>query len=220
MSVMRTFALFLLVVLAGTASAHTTAGLGRRRHGRLRRPGRPHLPPLHARPAARPARRRGLLRPRCRHPLDARHVFINNNSNGTPAEDGHSWQLRLDLTAPRRPRRHGAGQPRLRRAQGLLHRHLRLRRRQRELRRHRSSLGRRPGPRHGLRDRHRVDFTVGLGADYYFDSTLEGHDTSYSPDDDNVNPHEDYDWNSADDAINQPSLEIVGLIGVRWRLGD
>jgi hypothetical protein len=153
-------------------------------------------------------------------PLDARHVFINNNSNGTPTEDGHSWQLRLDLTHPfahlgTAPVNLGFG---VRKAfyTGTF-----------------DFVGGnenfdvtgRPWGVGLVLDTslpigNRVDFTLMAGADYYFDSRLEGHDTSYSPDNDNVNPHEDYQWQDADDAINQPSVEIVGLVGLRWRLGD
>jgi hypothetical protein len=220
MSVTRIFALSLLVILAGTASAHTTAGLGAGAtagfgaqadltfHHFTR-----DLPLALRFAVAYSGGDAGI-------PMVARHVFINNNTNGTPTEDGHSWQLRLDLTHPiahigAAPVNLGFG---VRKAffTGTF-----------------DFVGGnenfdvtgRPWGVGLVLDTafamgNRVDFTVGLGADYYFDSTLEGHDTSYSPDNDNVNPHEDYDWNSADDAINQPSLEIVGLVGLRWRLGD
>ena len=34
------------------------------------------------------------------HALDARRVFINNNTNGTPETSASTWQLRLDLLLP------------------------------------------------------------------------------------------------------------------------
>ncbi len=124
-------------------------------------------------------------------PLDARHVFINNNTNGTPTEDGHTWQLRFDLAHP------------------VAH------------------LGKSPV---NLGLGARKAFFTGtfdfVGGNENFDVTGRPWgvglvlDTSYSPDNDNVNPHEDYDWDDADAAINQPSLEALGLVGLRWRLGD
>ncbi len=65
----------------------------------------------------------------------------------------------------------------------------------------------------------RLDFTLQAGADHYFDSTLAGHDTTYDPDGDHSNPRDGYDYDSADDAVNQPSLEFFGLIGLRLHLG-
>jgi hypothetical protein len=57
------------------------------------------------------------------------------------------------------------------------------------------------------------------GAEYFFDSRLTGHDTSYSPDGDNVNPRKDYTYNDADDAVDQPVLRPIALLGFSYRLG-
>jgi hypothetical protein len=60
---------------------------------------------------------------------------------------------------------------------------------------------------------------VSGGADYFFPSRLQGHDTSYSPDNDNVNPREDFTYSEADDAVGQPVLRPMAMVGLRWRLG-
>ena len=57
------------------------------------------------------------------------------------------------------------------------------------------------------------------GAEYFFSSRLTGHDTSYSPDGDNVNPRKEYTYADADDAVDQPVLRPVILLGVSYRLG-
>jgi len=64
-----------------------------------------------------------------------------------------------------------------------------------------------------------------LGVDYYFPSTLRGHDTSYSPDNDNVNPHNDnengdipFTYKDADKAIKQPRFMPRAMIGVNYSL--
>lgn len=151
--------------------------------------------------------------------LDARHVFINDNTNGTPDESAHTWQFRLDLLRPvgqfaGMPLRLGVG---LRRAAftstfdyvggnekfdvtaGLW------------------GVGALVESAFPVTDT--VDFTLQAGLDHFFDAELEGHDTAYSPDGDHTNPRDGYDFDSADDAVNQPALEFFGLIGVRVRLG-
>ena len=65
----------------------------------------------------------------------------------------------------------------------------------------------------------KIDFTMLAGADYYFSSTLYGHDTSYSPNGESENPREDYQYSDADRAINQPSFEPRLMLGLRYRLG-
>jgi hypothetical protein len=62
----------------------------------------------------------------------------------------------------------------------------------------------------------RFDLVVAGGVDYYFRSTLQGHDTAYSPDDDNVNPREDFTYADADAAISQPKLKPLVMMGFAY----
>lgn len=64
-------------------------------------------------------------------------------------------------------------------------------------------------------------FILGLntGTDYYLSSTLYGHDTSYGPDGEKINPREDYDYQDADKAINQPKFELRLMLGLSYRFG-
>jgi hypothetical protein len=64
----------------------------------------------------------------------------------------------------------------------------------------------------------RTDLGLGGGVDYYFASTLTGHDTSYSPDGSTVNGREDYSHSTADEAIHQPKLELRLMLGFSRRL--
>jgi hypothetical protein len=52
--------------------------------------------------------------------------------------------------------------------------------------------------------------------EYYFSSRLRGHDTSYSPDGENVNPREEYTYNDANEAINRPGIEFRLMIGLQY----
>lgn len=60
------------------------------------------------------------------------------------------------------------------------------------------------------------DLVFSLGADYYFNSTLEGHDTAYSPDGQNVNTRLGYTYYDADQAINQPKIMLRTMIGFNY----
>lgn len=153
-------------------------------------------------------------------PLAARRVFINNNTNGTPTETGHSWQLRLDLVRPvghlgRAPLNLGLG---LRKAfftgtfdyiGGNEDFDVTCR-----------PWGLGVGLDTGFAVGRNSSFTLAAGLDRYFGATLEGHDTAYNPDGTIVNQQEDYAWADADEAINQPRWELTAVMGLRWRLGD
>jgi hypothetical protein len=56
------------------------------------------------------------------------------------------------------------------------------------------------------------------GLDYFLQGALEGHDTAYSPDGEDVNPREGYDYKDADRAVNQPEVAVHLLIGVGMTL--
>lgn len=64
----------------------------------------------------------------------------------------------------------------------------------------------------------RSSFTMSTGVDYYFDSTLAGHDTAYSPDGEHRNSRKDYGYDDADEAIDQPELDFHILFGIEYRL--
>lgn len=55
-------------------------------------------------------------------------------------------------------------------------------------------------------------------ADYFFSSRLTGHDTSYGPGGDDVNPREDFTYSHADSAIGQPKLRFRLMIGFSYRI--
>ena len=58
-----------------------------------------------------------------------------------------------------------------------------------------------------------LDLVIAYGLDFYVPSTLTGHDTSYSPDNDNINPTRDnqndnvyFIYRDANRAIRQPEF--------------
>lgn len=71
----------------------------------------------------------------------------------------------------------------------------------------------------------RLNLLAALGFDYFFNNTLKGHDTSYSPDNDNVNPRQDnlnndveFTFSDANEAIKQPSLMPRILLGIVYKI--
>lgn len=71
----------------------------------------------------------------------------------------------------------------------------------------------------------KLNFVVAAGLDYFFNNTLQGHDTSYSPDNDNINPRNDnqnndeqFTYSDANDAVNQPNFMPRVLLGIQLKL--
>lgn len=64
----------------------------------------------------------------------------------------------------------------------------------------------------------RANLVLSLGVDHYLQGTLSGHDTSYSPDGEDVNPRNDYTWNTADKAIDQPRQRARVNLGLSYEL--
>lgn len=151
--------------------------------------------------------------------LDARHVFINDNTNGTPEESADTWQFRLDLMLPlteigRSPVSVGAG---LRRASFTGTYNFIGGNEKFDVTSSQWGVGLFLETAFAVSDQ--LDFMITAGADHFFDAALAGHDTTYDPDGDHANPRDGYDYESADDAINQPTFEFHGLLGLRLRLG-
>lgn len=64
----------------------------------------------------------------------------------------------------------------------------------------------------------KTDLIISAGLDYFFPATLYGHDTSYSPDGETVNGRHDYSYSDADQAIRQPKLNPHLLAGLQIHL--
>jgi hypothetical protein len=64
----------------------------------------------------------------------------------------------------------------------------------------------------------RLFFTINLGLDYYFPSQLSGHGTYYyNPGGKDDVPRQNYTYEDADRAVNQPGLAVRAMLGVRYR---
>jgi hypothetical protein len=148
---------------------------------------------------------------------DARQIFINNATNGSPEKKGQNWELKLDFLYPVKllsalqTQMFGGG-------------------------RHSSFTGNfkfvggnedfdvtssQWGVGGGLESHfgmsRRVDLLLTAGVDYYFGGMLYGHDTAYNPNNENVNPREDFTYSDADAAIGRPTLKPLVMLGFGYR---
>jgi hypothetical protein len=147
------------------------------------------------------------------HPLDARRVFINDATNGVPQEKGHYWDFSFDLLYP-------ISLGSLERAQlygGLRHArftgNFRFIGGNEDFDINSNHWGFGSGLETYIGVTRSVDIVVSGGFDYYFSSRMTGHDTSYSPDGDDVNPRQGYSYDDADEAVGQPGFELQLMVG-------
>jgi len=141
----------------------------------------------------------------------ARRVFINDATNGTPESSGKVWMGRLDLV---REFDHGLldgarvyGGPRYAAFTGNF-----------------NYVG--GNEDFDVRSNHwgwggglewrwpvgdAMNFSLGGGADWFMAARMDGHDTAYEPGGEAGTERDDYSYEDADDAIDQPALE--------WRIG-
>ena len=148
---------------------------------------------------------------------DARRIFINDATNGTPEKSGRSWDFRLDLL-------YQINLLSLKRAYFIAGpRHSRFTGNFKfiggnedfDITSHQWGFGAGLESYFAMSDK--IDMVITGGLDYFFPARLTGHDTSYSPDGDNVNPRNDYDFDDADKAVGQPKFEPRLMFGFAYK---
>ncbi len=157
--------------------------------------------------------------------LDARRIFINNATNGIPKEKGHSIDYRLDFLVAysifKIKHSYIVFGPRY--SSFLANFNFVGGNEDFDVKSKQWGIG--LGAESHFKMAAKIDLLVSAGLDYYFPSTLYGHDTSYSPDDQNINTRNDnenndepFTYNDADAAINQPKFTPRLMIGINYRL--
>jgi len=145
--------------------------------------------------------------------LQARKIFINDATNGIPEKKGWVWDFRLNLLHKFRKNTYVYGGVRYSLYTGNFvfvggNEDFDVTSKQ---------WGFGGGLEAHFRMSSRINLIVSPGIDYFLPSKLNGHDTAYSPDGENVNPRLDYTYQDADKAINQPKLVFRMLIGFSYR---
>ena len=150
---------------------------------------------------------------------EARRIFINDATDGTAQKHGHRWDARFDAVVPiGGPGGHGLaifGGPRYSLFSGEFayiggNEVFTVTSRQ---------WGWGAGIERSFPIGPRASLNLSGGLDYYLDSRLEGHDTSYDPDGTSINPTHDYAYADADAAIRQPRFTPRLMMGFQTRLG-
>nr|MEE4269669.1 hypothetical protein [Candidatus Krumholzibacteria bacterium] len=151
-------------------------------------------------------------------PFAARRVFINNNTNGTPEDSAKYLQARFDLVFPVfkvGPQQIFLfGGPRVAKYSAEFvyvggNEDFEVKT---------SPWGIGMGLETAFAVNDRTDFLIQVGLDHFSKSDLEGHDTIYTADGDYINPREDYTWDSANDAVDQPETEVLVMVGMQIKL--
>lgn len=144
----------------------------------------------------------------------ARRVFINANENGTARSQAKIWDARLDVLYPvklmnlKRTSVFGG----IRHADFDSYFEYIGGAETFDVRSHHWGVG--GGFETAFAINPRLDMILSVGGDYYFRSTIDGHDTYYRPNNDNTNPIDDYTYADADKAINQP--ETITRVMLGW----
>lgn len=150
-------------------------------------------------------------------PAAARRIFINDNTNGVPAKDGHFWSLRLDFLYPVQwfgwKHFYLYGGPRRSYFTG----HFEYVGGNEDFEVTSSSWGAGAGVEKSYAINRRLDLLMTAGLDYQARSTLSGHDTAYSPNGESVNGRKTFTYDDADKAIRQPHFIPRLLIGAAYR---
>jgi len=156
---------------------------------------------------------------------DARRIFINNATNGVPEKNGRSFDFRLDFLFPKT-------------VFGNSNSFLIIGPRFSTFRGHfdyvdgnevfdvtSTQWGAGAALENHFKLTQKLSLVLNYGLDVYLPSTLTGHDTSYSPNNDNVNPEENnqnndnpFQYKDANKAIRQPFIMPHIMIGVNFNL--
>jgi hypothetical protein len=156
---------------------------------------------------------------------DARRIFVNNATNGVPEKNGRSFDFRLDAMFPKS-------------FFGNNHSYFVIGPRFSTFRGHfdyvdgnevfdvtSTQWGIGAEIENYFKITDKLTLFLSYGLDFYIPGTLTGHDTSYSPDNDNVNPEENnqndnnpFTYKDANRAINQPEFMPRFMIGVNFNL--
>jgi len=156
---------------------------------------------------------------------DARRIFINNATNGVPEKKGKSFDYRLDYLIPhsflKLKDSYLIFGPRYSNFTGNFNyvggnENFDITAKQ---------WGIGIGAESYFKMSSNLDLVLATGLDYFFNSKLKGHDTSYSPNNDNVNARDDnqnndvpFTFKDANKAVKQPQFMPRIMLGVAYHL--
>ncbi len=154
-------------------------------------------------------------------PVAARRIFINDGTNGTPTEEGRAWDLRFDLLYDlelfEKSETFVFAGPRYSNFTGSFH--YVGGNEQFDVTSRQWGIGGGIESHHRLLNNQGMDLVVSAMLDYYLESPISGHDTTYKPGGGDVNARRNYTFGDADGAIRQPKLVPRIMVGINRKFG-
>jgi hypothetical protein len=145
-------------------------------------------------------------------PLEAREIFINDATNGVPEKAGRLVDFRADFLYNVSGRTYFYTGPRF----TMFTANFNFVGGNEDFDVTANQWGVGVGVENYFRISPVIDLVFSLGYDYFFQSVLYGHDTSYGPDGENVNDRKDFTFEDADNAVNQPKHNLKAMVGLGY----
>lgn len=156
---------------------------------------------------------------------DARRIFINNATNGVPEEKARAFDYRLDFLLNSNFIKSESSKIVFGPRYSSFRANFKYVGGNEDFDVTSKQFGLGLGAESQFKINDKLNLLAAIGLDYFFNSTLKGHDTSYSPDDDNVNARNDnendnnqFTYKDANKAIKQPVFMPRVLLGVVYKL--
>ena len=156
---------------------------------------------------------------------DARRIFINNATNGVPEEKARAFDYRLDFMLNSNFLEAESTQIVFGPRYSSFKANFKYVGGNEDFDVTSKQFGVGLGAESQFKINDRLNLLGAIGLDYFFNNTLKGHDTSYSPDNDNVNARNDntndnaeFTFKDANEAIKQPNLMPRVLIGLVYKI--
>lgn len=145
---------------------------------------------------------------------DARRIFINDATNGVPEESGHKYDFKFDMLYPIHlfslEQAYIYGGPRY----SMFKANFKYIGGNEDFDVRSNQWGIGLGLESYFPVSPKMNLVLNTGFDYLKSSLLQGHDTSYDPSGITGNERNDYTYEDADAAINQPKFEIKAMLGL------
>lgn len=148
------------------------------------------------------------------NPAAARKIFINDATNGVPQKSGRVWDIRADFIVPVSWFTNSSFFAGVR--YSMFTADFRFIDGNEFFTISSNNFGLGGGVESQLSLSQNLYLLFSAGADYYFSSELYGHDTSYSANGEIINGRNNYTFDDADNAINQPKLQPRLMIGMNY----
>lgn len=150
-------------------------------------------------------------------PLLARRVFIDNNTNGSPEESSRVLDFDLNLTYPIKQK---TGSYKWLAFVGPRHARFRAnflyRGANEEFDVQSKPWGFGGGVKGQFPINNKLSVVTFLSVDFYSYAEIEGHDSFYRPNDQNLNPQGNYKYADARDAVNVPRIRPRFMVGIQF----